>query len=289
MDVLQGDWYRIYNGDCVEAMRSMDAASVDMVLTSPPYNTCREHTIAECKDRPKEFYACRYDVHVESKTAEEYAVWTVELFNEFDRLLRKDGVVLYNYGMGNDSQSDSSADNWFRTMNAVIDGTPFTCADLLFWKKRCALPDNISPNHSTRIAEPVMVLCRKSEARTFRANKKVSSVRSTGQKMYVPFLNVIDAANNDGSNPLNKATYSTELCDRLMEMYLPDDHGPDYTVLDPFNGTGTTGVSCQKRGVRYVGAELSEAQCQYTVDRLEKGLAYVVEKSKGNGVTDVLF
>ena len=276
MQTFSGNWYTLYNGDCLEAMRSMEAGTVDMVLTSPPYNTCREHTIAECKDRPKEHYACRYDVHVESKTADEYALWTVDLFNEFDRLLRKDGAVLYNYGMGNDSQSDSSADNWFKTMNAVINETPFTVADLLFWKKKCALPDNISPNHSTRIAEPVMVLCRKSEAKTFRANKKVSSVRETGQKMYVPFLNMIDAANNDGSNPLNKATYSTELCDKLMNIYLPDDHADDYTVLDPFNGTGTTGVSCLKRGIKYIGMELSEAQCKYTLDRFNSGVTVLL-------------
>ncbi len=271
MNVFDGDWYRLYNGDCIEAMKTMEPGSVDMVLTSPPYNTCRQHTIEEVKDRPKEHYACRYDVHVESKSSDEYADWTVNLFEEFDRLLKPNCIVLYNYGMGNDSQSGTSADDWFKTIYEVISRTGFTCADLLFWKKNCALPDNISSNHATRIAEPVMVFCRKSEARTFLANKEDSSIRTTGQKMYVPFYNMIEARNNDGANNLNKATYSVEFCSRLMNLYLPAVHDKDYTVLDPFNGTGTTGVACLERGVRYVGMELSEAQCKYTLERFAGG------------------
>lgn len=276
IDIFTGDWYKIYNGDCIEAMKTMEPGSVNMVLTSPPYNTCRQHTIDEVKDRPKEYYACRYDMHVESKTADEYTDWTIELFKEFDRLLKPNCIVLYNYGMGNDSISGSSADDWFKTMYGVLTQSNFTCADLLFWRKKCALPDNISQNHATRIAEPVMVLSRKSEARTFLANKKVSSVRTSGQKMYVPFYNVIEAANNDGSNNLNKATYSTDLCDQLMDCYLPDEHEKDYTVLDPFNGTGTTGVSCLKRGVKYVGMEISKAQCEYTIDRFKGGVTEIL-------------
>ena len=178
--------------------------------------------------------------------------------------------MLYNFGLGNDSQTDFGNADWFSTVCGICDGSPFAVADLLFWKKRCALPNNMSQNKSTRIVEPVIVFCRKDEMMSFVSNKKVASqFEKTGQKLYSPFYNIFEARNNDGSNDLNKATYSTEFVDRLIDLYVPD--GSDWVVLDPFIGTGTTAVSAIAHGMRCIGMELSEQQCQYSVDRIGKG------------------
>lgn len=265
------DGYALYHGDCVEAMKSLPAASVDIVITSPPYNTCRSGLVTKVHEKDK--YQYRYDVFVESRTADEYVEWSAEVFRELDRVLKKDRVVLYNFGMGNDghSQSNSCAD-WFSTVSGICAGTSFAVADLLLWKKKCALPNNMSINKSTRIAEPVIVFCRKDELMTFKANKRQSSEFKTGQKLYSPFYNIFEARNNDGSNSLNKATYSTQFVDVLIDLYCPERERAEWTVLDPFSGTGTTGLSALSHGMKYVGIELSESQCQYTVDRLAKGV-----------------
>ena len=263
--------FTLYNGDCMEALASLADSSIDIVITSPPYNTCRNGIIAECRGI-KEMYGKRYDVFVESKTSDEYAQWTSDLFNEFGRVLKDNRAVLYNFGLGNDSQTSTGNADWFKTICHVCEHTPFTVADLLFWKKKCALPNNMSPNKSTRIVEPVIVFCRKGEIGTFVSNKKIINHFETGQNLYSPFYNIFEARNNDGSNDLNKATYSTEFVDRLINLYCPDGEKSDWTVLDPFNGTGTTGVSAISHGMKYVGMELSEAQCAYTVDRLKKGV-----------------
>lgn len=47
------------------------------------------------------------------------------------------------------------------------------------------------------------------------------------------FFNFIEAKNNDGSCPY-KATYSTELCTKLLDIYAPIGS----VVYDPFIGTG---------------------------------------------------
>lgn len=86
-------------------------------------------------------------------------------------------------------------------------------------EKRSALPNNVG-NKLTRITEFVFVICRKDEYKTFNINKKVKSVRQdTGQKYYENMYNFIEAPNNDGACKLNKATYSSELCLQLLEMY----------------------------------------------------------------------
>ena len=264
--------FTLYNGDCLEAMGEMDADSVDIVITSPPYGTCRNETFSK-ESNQKRKYNMRYDVLVENKSPEEYRAWTVEVFKAMDRILKENRVVLYNFGLGNDGHTKYTNYDWFKTVTDIVENTSFAVADLLLWKKKSALPNNTSPNKATRIVEPVIVFCRKSEMMTFLSNKKVTGeFPKTGQKLYSPFFNIFEAKNNDGSCPLNKATYSTDFVKILVDLYCPEDCRREWLVLDPFSGTGTTGIVASENGMGYVGIELSEKQCEYTVGRLGKGI-----------------
>ncbi len=264
--------FTLYNGDCIEVMDSLDAESVDIVITSPPYGTCRNETFSK-ESNQKRKYNMRYDEFVEDRTPQEYCDWTVSVFNSMERVLKKNRVVLYNFGLGNDGHTEYTAYDWFKAVTEICERTPFGVADLLMWKKKSALPNNVSPNKATRIAEPVIVFCRKDEMMTFTANKKVTGeFPKTGQKLYAPFYNIFEARNNDGSTELNKATYSTQFVDVLVDLYCPDESREEWTVLDPFSGTGTTGLSAVAKGMKYIGIELSGQQCEYTVSRLSQGV-----------------
>lgn len=264
----------IYNEDCFKTLNNMidDGFKTDIVLTSPPYNNSR----SDVEDRSTDTYSNRYDIYTDSKTESEYCDWTVELFNLFDKVLKENGVILYNVSYGNEAPNTL----WLMLAD-VINKTPFMIADVINWKKNSALPQNISPNKLTRICEFVFVLCRKSEYMTYTANKPVTSVRSTGQKMYGVVYNYISAPNNDGSCALNKATYSSDLCNKLLSIYAK----PNSIVYDPFMGTGTTAVACKQMGHYYVGSELSPAQCEYALERL--GETTKIEKKKA--VVEELF
>ena len=135
----------------------------------------------------------------------------------------------------------------------------------IIWKKKSALPNNVSPNKLTRIVEHIFVFCRKSEFKTFNANKRVTSIRKTGQKMYENYFNFIEAKNNDGANKLNKATYSTELMLKLFDVYVKKGS----LVYDPFSGTCTTENACIIYGCDYIGSEISKAQVDEGLVRLE--------------------
>ena len=265
------DNFTLYCGDCLDVMSSMEENFVDIVITSPPYGTCRSETFSK-ESSQKRKYNMRYDEFVEDRTPEEYCQWSVDVFNAIDLVLKKNRIVLYNFGLGNDGHTEYTSYDWFNTVKSVIDRTPFTVADVLVWKKRSALPNNTSPNKSTRICEPVIVFCRKDELMSFPSNKKVVNQFATGQNLYSPFYNIFEARNNDGSCELNKATFSTQFVDRLIDLYVPDEQRNGWTVLDPFSGTGTTGISAIAHGMRYVGIELSRAQCEYAVSRLSNGI-----------------
>jgi DNA modification methylase len=192
---------------------------------------------------------------------DEYNEFTVNLFNEFDRILNLNGVVLYNISYGNNNR-----DGMFKAVNAIITNTPFTIADVIVWKKSSALPNNCSPNKLTRITEFVFVFCRLNEVNTYYCNKPVVSTRSTGQKSYGNIFNFIEAKNNDGSCPYNKATYSTELCEKLLSIYAPKNA----YVYDPFMGSGTTAVACERMGFTCYGSEISTNQVKFSIDRIKK-------------------
>ena len=259
----------IFNESCTDTMeKHLSEKSIDIVLTSPPYctsNRAGKKSTATLKtethSNPKYYPSLRYDMYNDNLSVEEYIEWSIKLFKLFDRILKKDGCVLYNI-----SYSSTRRDMLFLTVAAILEHSNFSLADMIGWKKKSALPNNTSPNKLTRIFEPVFVFARKNEIETFACNKKVVSVREkTGQKMYENVFNFIDAANNDGACKLNKATYSSELCEKLLGIY----GKAGMSIYDPFMGTGTTAVACKRLGMTCYGSEISKDQCAYAINRIE--------------------
>lgn len=255
----------IYNEDCFDTMNDMPIGQIDVILTSPFYNTNKKagksRTLKNTSVKPGQYDYVRYDTHVDNMTDEEYCNFTERLFLEFDRILNLNGCILYNLSYGAEN-----TEGLFKTVTTIIEKTSFTVADVIVWKKRNALPNNCSSNRLTRIWEFVFVFCRKEEIHTFNCNKRIKSYRKTGQPVYENIFNFIEAKNNDGSCPLNKATYSSELCEKLLQIYARSDSW----IYDPFIGTGTTAVACKKMGLNCIGSEISEAQCEYALQRIEE-------------------
>lgn len=253
-----------YNEDCLQSMKRMAEKNfkIDLVLTSPPYATSRSTVKTE---KAIETYNRRYDICLDNMTDEEYCNWTVDIFDHLDKVLSKNGVVLYNISYGSENPSVM----WL-AISDIIRRTNFMIADCIIWKKKSALPNNVG-NKLTRITEFVFVICRKNEFKTFNINKKIKSVREdTGQKYYENTYNFIEAKNNDGTCKLNKATYSSDLCLQLLDIYAT----PNTIVFDPFMGSGTTGVACEKfcqeDTMMCIGCELSADQIAFSKERLAK-------------------
>lgn len=254
----------IFNEDCFETMKRFEenGDKVNVILTSPPYNTGRPNT----SEKARQHHEARYDIHMDTMSQDEYIDWTIRLFNEFDKILAKDGVILWNISYGSDGTVNKEGIGLVWLVIAdIIRKTNFVTADRIIWKKRSALPNNVSKNKLTRIVEDVFVFCRKDEYKTFQCNKEVSQVSKTGQTFYKNVYNFIEAPNNDGANKLNKATYSSELCEKLLTIYANDVN----IVYDPFMGTGTTAVACKRLGINCFGSEISKDQVDYAYERLK--------------------
>lgn len=251
----QNEITQLYNGDCIKVMSQLidEGIKVDKIITSPPYNIIRPNST----DRG-------YDLYKDGMSNEEYIDWTLKVFECYDKLLNPNGCICYNLSYGTENTEAMNL-----TVAEIIKQTEFTLADVLIWKKASATPNNVSVNKMTRICEFVYIFCRKSEFQTFTANKRIIGRREdTQQAIYENMFNFFTAQNNDESQELNKATFSTDFVYNLMDRYVK----PTDVVLDNFSGTGTTMIACESRDVRSIGIELSKKQCAYAVKRLKRGV-----------------
>ena len=248
---------KLFNEDLFETTNRNELQNkIDLIITSPPYNTSR----VGASDK----YSSRYDMFEDYKSDDEYIDWTIKVFNALDTVLKENGSILYNI-----SYSSENAHLIWLVIADIIRKTKFTTADCIIWKKHTALPNNVSKNKLTRIIEYVFVFVRKSEFKTFNANKKTTGkFRKTGQPNYENIYNFFEAKNNNGSTELNKATFSSDFVCRLLDIYAK----PNSLIYDPFMGTGSTAVGCLKRDMMYVGSEISTQQCSFAEQRIQKQL-----------------
>jgi len=246
---------KIHNEDCIKTMLKIEQKSVNAIITSPPYNTSRKGSSLNNASAN-----IRYDDFNDCKSDNEYIDWTINIFNHYDLILKKNGVILYNI-----SYSSENTYLMWLVISKIITDTNFIIADCIVWKKPTTSPNSCSSNKLTRICEYVFVICRKDEINTFQCNKEVSSERKTGQLAYKNYFNFIEAKNNDGSNEIHKATFSSELVRKLLRLYVKKKE----LVYDNFMGTGTTAVACILEDINYIGSEISKNYCEIANKRIQ--------------------
>lgn len=236
-----------------------DIRDVDVVLTSPFYNTAPKRKLDSTIKRPKSNQYARYDTIVDALTNEQYCDFMVDLFNKMHDGIKDTGVVLFNI-----SYSANNSDGYMFAISDIMRRTEFTLVDLITWKKPICIPDISSTNRLTRICEPIFVFCKKGCEKVFHCNKVETSQGNARHKCYKSIQNIVEANVSEGKCPYNKATYSVELCEKLLKIYAPENG----LVYDPFMGSGTTAVACKKLGLRYIGSEISQNQVNWANDRL---------------------
>ena len=81
---------KLLNGDCLELMKGMPDESVDLIITSPPYNLGNTHHTGGKRFKP-------YGKYNDDMKELDYQDWQIEVLNECFRVLKSDGSMLYNH------------------------------------------------------------------------------------------------------------------------------------------------------------------------------------------------
>ena len=233
----------IYNEDNLITMSKMPAHFISGIITSPPYNMGRNpnHRRVDQED----FHL--YENDVDSLTTDEYLELRLKEFKEFQRILKPDGVICYNMSYSGDSPILPTL-----LLNKIHIETNLTLTDIIIWKKNSANPFQTSPNKLTRICELIYIIVNKNYLNTFKANKEISKINEkTNQKFYKNYLNLIEAKNNDGFKTKLKATFSSDLVEKLIHIYYPGGS----LIYDPFCGISTFAKACINKNCNYIGSE----------------------------------
>ena len=89
----------IYNEDCLETLAKMEDNSIDLIVTSPPYN---KNFYAPSSGADKSWSALRgrqipYDEYSDSMPPQEYESWQKKIISECIRVLKPSGSLFYNH------------------------------------------------------------------------------------------------------------------------------------------------------------------------------------------------
>lgn len=120
--------------DCISFMNKLASkgAKLDLVLTSPPYNTGRPST----SERSRNNHEGRYDIHMDAMTNQEYCDWCVNIFNHFDKILKPNGVILWNVSYSSDATVNTEGiDCLWTSIADILKKTNFMIADKITWKR----------------------------------------------------------------------------------------------------------------------------------------------------------
>ena len=246
------DINKIYNEPNMTTMLQMPDIFVDGIVTSPPYNITSK--------RKDVYYNNGYS-DLDGLTQQQYLDVRIDEFKQFERILKDKGVILYNISYHNENPILP-----LLLITEVHKQTNLTVADMISWKKSHSIPFQTSPTKLSRLVEQVYVIVKKDNLHSFRTNKEVSKINEkTGQKFYKGYNNLVEAKNNDGIKCDLKASYSTELVTKLIDIYFPKPS----LIYDPFSGICTTAVACKNCNLDYIGSEMNETFWKIGTDRLK--------------------
>lgn len=242
----------IFNEDNKVTMQRMPDKYLNGIITSPPYNINT--------GRHDNYYNNGY-MNIDNLSEPDYIDLRLKEFKEFERILQDRGCVLYNISYHNVNPILP-----LLLVTEVHKQTNLTMVDIISWKKTFSMPFQSCSNRLSRIVEQIYVFVKKEHTHDFIANKEISKINEkTKQKFYKHYVNLIEAKNNDGIKCNLKASFSTELVSKLINIYFPENS----LIYDPFMGIGSTAMACKLNKLNYIGSELNNEFYEIAISRLK--------------------
>ena len=247
-------------GDCLEKMGDISDESIDMVFTSPPY-----------AERRKKVYG--------GISADAYVDWFLPIALQIKRVLRADGSFFLNIKPHTDNGERSLY--VFDLVSALKRKCGFLFVEEYCWVKN-AFPGGLRGRFKNAF-EPIYHFTKdlpskiifnptacgtpikeESIARTYRkqcgAPKNGSGMAATNtgniRKLVLArpsnVININNVSNQYSDKQLHPATFP----EGLVEFFVKSFTNVGGVVLDPFMGSGTTGVVCKDLDRSFIGIEV---------------------------------
>ena len=246
---------RILPGDCIEAMRSLPTASVDLVFADPPYNL----QLGGDLNRPDGSHVDAVTDHWDQfDSMAAYDKFTREWLTEARRVLKPDGGL---WVIG-------SYHNIFR-VGSILQDLGFWILNDIVWRKTNPMP-NFRGTRFTNAHETLIWASMGEKSRyhfNYRAMKTLNDELQMRSDWVMPICSGGERLKENG-----KKAHPTQKPEALLYRVLLATTEKGDVVLDPFFGTGTTGAVAKRLGREWIGCEREDFYREVAVKRIAKEL-----------------
>ena len=251
---------KLLNGDCCEVLAGMPADSIDLTVTSPPYDNLRTYN------------GFTFDFE--------------GIAQELYRVTKPGGVVVWVVGDATVKGSETGTS--FRQALHFKDVCGFNLHDTMIWEKSNPTPHDPKCHRYTPAHEYMFVLSkgRPAACNYIRVPCKLAGQKATttsqrkttgdfradikarrGTQVYSdtkPRTNIWSTSVSAGKHGHPAAFPESLALDHILSWSNEGD-----TVLDPFLGSGTTGKMALQHGRKFVGIEISPEYLEIARRRIE--------------------
>lgn len=222
----------IYNIDVLEGLKALDDESVDIIITSPPYNK------AGLNGHYNENRTIDYggDINIDNKPENEYQDWQLEILNECYRVLKKDGMMFYNH-----KNRIVRGKGYIISPYSWLLKSPFLIRQEIIWNRKNG--PNPDPSRYVPVFESIWVLSKQRDT-MFKRNKDVE------------YKTDVWTINPDRENK-HPAPFPIDIPRNILSSLNTDKiKDRDIIVLDPFMGSGTVAKAAIEKGYSFIGFDI---------------------------------
>jgi site-specific DNA-methyltransferase (adenine-specific) len=264
---------RFYLADCIEVFKQLQPRSVDVIVTSPPYNL-----------------GIQYSRYEDTLSASAYLEWTNAWVTAAARVLKPDGSLFLNVGA-------KPSDPWTALDVAQAVRSHLRLQNIIHWVKSIAIdrasagaaaglskdlavghykPINsdrflndchefifhFTPQGATALDRLALGVPYQDQSNIGRWRAGAEGIRCRGNTWFIPY-ETIQRRDRDRPHP---ATFPSKLPEQCLRL-----HGLSRieVAMDPFCGLGSTGVACARLGVNFIGADLDETYLDQAIARVQ--------------------
>ena len=261
---------KLYNCDCLEGLKQLDDNSIDMTVTSPPYDNLRTYS---------------------DKNTGEDCIWNFEVFkpiaNELYRVTKKGGVVVWVVGDAciDNGETGSSFRQalYFQQIGFKIHDT------MIYEKNSSSFPAKLTSKRYSQIFEYMFVFSKgkiRGDIKLIadKRNKWAGWTNWGEHSQYDAEGNLVKTQNikpiaefslrtNIWRYPVSfndKTGHPAVFPEKLAEDHILSWSNEGETVLDPFMGSGTTAKMAMMNRRNYIGFEVNTGYYEASLKRIEK-------------------
>ena len=225
-------------GDALQEMRKIPDDSIDLIVTSPPYNLKNSTGNGMKNGNGGKWSGAAlingYSNYDDNMPYDEYVQWQRDCLNEMMRLIHDDGAIFYNHKW-------RVQKGLIQDRHEIIAGFPVR--QIIIWKRKGGI--NFNPGYFLPTYEVIYMIAKPGFRLADKANR-FGDVWEFPQEM-------------KNKHP---APFPVALVERIISSTYAE------LILDPFMGSGTTAVAAKNLSRNFIGIDISPEYCEMSEERL---------------------